>query len=309
MTMNGNYLVRDAVGEKYLLKVNKEKGFEELKLQCEALEAMKKHNVLAPRCIAMNSSFSSSLASPFVFEWKNMDNRVFVTLYTFLEGFSGSLETANVERVTETAKCLAKLNSTNKEGPKLTESSELPRFSLGYDTIMDFINQQQSCPTSKVSKHPFVEYMGNTLRDIRSYIQDPQLRKGMLHCDVFWDNVIFDDSDHVVGLIDFEEVCYGELLLDVAITIHGCCYNSDNSLNEDYVKTFLTTYNEEYPFTPLERSTLKYFMIYSGICLAFWRFRQFNVIIPGHESSNSYKELWDRCEILTQEPFDFFQYS
>ena len=46
-----------------------------------------------------------------------------------------------------------------------------------------------------------------------------------LLADLFPDNAIFDPSSGALsGIIDFEEVSIGPLVLDVAMTIIGCAY-------------------------------------------------------------------------------------
>lgn len=94
----------------------------------------------------------------------------------------------------------------------------------------------------------------------------------------------------LVGLIDFEEVCYDDILFDVAISIIGCCY-CDGKLNKNFMKALLHAYNSENPFTELEKSIFGDYMIYSCVCLSFWRFRQFCFVQPNHQLKDSYKEI------------------
>ncbi len=59
-------------------------------------------------------------------------------------------------------------------------------------------------------------------------IQSQQLPKGILHSDIFPDNALFEGED-LVAIIDWEEICYGELLIDIAMTVVGCCYPPDKN--------------------------------------------------------------------------------
>lgn len=98
------------------------------------------------------------------------------------------------------------------------------------------------------------------------------------------------NNGHLVGLIDFEEVCFDNILFDVAITIIGCCYQNQK-LNKNYLMAFLRAYNEKHPFTDEEKSLFGNFVAYACISLAFWRFRQFNLILPHNKAKNSYSEI------------------
>ena len=114
------------------------------------------------------------------------------------------------------------------------------------------------------------------------------------------DNIIFDSDGNISGFIDFEEICYDDVVLDVCITIHGCCYTKENQLDINLMKTLVRSYHEEYTLTDTEISLFHKYMIYASLELAFWRFRQFNVVIPGHESAESYKEMWNRCNWILE---------
>ena len=80
----------------------------------------------------------------------------------------------------------------------------------------------------------FISFLKEHLSSVRDTITDPSHCKGILHADLFADNgkkailcftaspsnstvsVMFKD-DEVSGIIDFEEVCIGPVLLDVGM--------------------------------------------------------------------------------------------
>ncbi|MGZ8927804.1 MAG: homoserine kinase [Methylobacter sp.] len=77
------------------------------------------------------------------------------------------------------------------------------------------------------------------------------LPRGVIHADLFRDNVLFAD-DRLSGLLDFYSACTDTLLLDVAITANDwCCDNS--MLNTEKFTALLTAYESLRPLEPLEK--------------------------------------------------------
>lgn len=98
------------------------------------------------------------------------------------------------------------------------------------------------------------------------------------------------DGEELVGIVDFEEVCYGPLMIDVGMvtiepmltdvfltivlqTILGCCFPRNNKLDLGLMQAFLNAYDAKRPMNPSERAKLVPFIQYAALTIAFWRFR------------------------------------
>jgi len=66
----------------------------------------------------------------------------------------------------------------------------------------------------------------HTLLEIGRRLHSSELPRGIIHGDLFRDNVLFE-GDHVTGLIDFYNAGQDLLLLDLAIAVNdwACCYD------------------------------------------------------------------------------------
>lgn len=77
------------------------------------------------------------------------------------------------------------------------------------------------------------------------------LPRGVIHADLFRDNVLFVD-DRLSGLLDFYSACTDTLLLDVAITANDWCCDNGTVNNEKFT-ALLAAYESLRPLEPLEK--------------------------------------------------------
>ena len=98
----------------------------------------------------------------------------------------------------------------------------------------------------------------------------------------------------MVAILDFEEGCYDTLLIDIGMTIIGCCYTPQHRLILKTAKRFLEAYNAVRPLTEDEWKYLDCFVHYAALSIAFWRFRQFNIRRPDAHRANTYQEMLTR---------------
>ena len=81
------------------------------------------------------------------------------------------------------------------------------------------------------------------------------LPQGLIHADVFRDNVLFSDQK-LSGIIDFFYSCKGYYLYDLAIIVNDWCLNDDFSINEARFLHFINAYQQQRPLTATEPNTL-----------------------------------------------------
>jgi homoserine kinase type II len=70
-----------------------------------------------------------------------------------------------------------------------------------------------------------------------------QLPQGVIHADLFPDNVFFL-GDKLSGLIDFYFACTDTLAYDVAICLNAWCFESDHSFNVTKGRSLLNAYGK-----------------------------------------------------------------
>lgn len=81
------------------------------------------------------------------------------------------------------------------------------------------------------------------------------LPKGVIHADLFPDNVFFL-GDKLSGLIDFYFACNDMLAYDVAICLNAWCFEIDHSFNVTKARAFLNAYTRERRLSAAEQDAL-----------------------------------------------------
>jgi homoserine kinase type II len=84
-------------------------------------------------------------------------------------------------------------------------------------------------------------------------IDDESIPKGIIHGDLFRDNILWDDEG-VPGVIDFYFACDDLLLYDLAITVNDWCTHSDATLDSARADMLIAGYREVRDFEENENA-------------------------------------------------------
>jgi homoserine kinase type II len=92
------------------------------------------------------------------------------------------------------------------------------------------------------------------------------LPEGVIHADLFPDNVLFMDGQ-VSGLIDFYFACNDAYAYDLAVMLNAWCFETDTAFNVTKSKNLIGSYARKRELGPVEREALP--ILASGAALRF----------------------------------------
>jgi homoserine kinase type II len=151
--------------------------------------------------------------------------------------------------------------------------------------------------------HIFVPWLKNKKRFLTANISNA-LPRGLIHGDVFYDNVIVY-RDLVKAIIDFETGCNYFFTFDLGMCMVGTCME-DGQLMVNKAKSLLEGYHSIRALSPLEKDSLKLFVEYGAVATASWRFRQYHILSKDENLKNRYlemKRIADNIHAIPNEDF------
>ncbi len=138
------------------------------------------------------------------------------------------------------------------------------------------------------AKHPFVVWLAK----VKLYIEEnisKDLRKGLIHADIFFNNVVVSAEQEPL-IMDFEEAGDYYLIFDLGMAIVGLCCN-DEGIDRSKIAKLIAGYQSVNPLNAGEIEKLKAFLVYAASVTASWRFRQFNITEPDEQRKDRYRSM------------------
>ena len=134
---------------------------------------------------------------------------------------------------------------------------------------------EQAAARADEVQHGLRALIGAELDYLESGVWPSSLPLGVIHADLFPDNVFFL-GENVSGLIDFTFACNDMLAYDVAICLNAWCFESDCSFNVTKARAFLNAYQRERALTGAEQHALP--LLARGAALRFLLTRLVDVL-------------------------------
>lgn len=248
---NTNYFVTTTTG-RYVLTLFEKNSADELPYFLDLMSHLAEHDIPCPSPIRMHDGKTLSIL-----------NDKPAALVSCLRG--KSLEQPSVKHCTEIGLVLARMhvagtsfdldmrNPRGAEWRSETAAAVLPFMSEELRTFLQTELKQQAA-----------HEMGD-------------LPRGVIHADLFRDNVLFD-GDALGGLIDFYYACNDALLYDLAIAVNDWCFESDGCLDQERVSALLDAYQSVRVLT--EAETAAWPMMLRIAALRFWLSRLYDMYFP-----------------------------
>ena len=253
---NTNYFVitqnADNAHSRYVLTIFEHNKLEELPYFVDLMTHLTKHGVPCPAPIVDKNGLALH-----VLKGKP------ALMVSCLKG--SDTEKPNVVQCAQVAKTLAQLHIA---GQNFVRKSHNP---LGAEWRE--VTAQQVMPKLSSDEQALLK----AELDFQDKLNLAELPHGVVHGDLFRDNVLFDGGQ-LGGFIDFYYACDDSLAYDVAIAVNDWCVLEDGSFDEEKLKAFLSAYQALRPFT--EAECLSWHMLLRSAALRFWLSRLFDFYYP-----------------------------
>jgi homoserine kinase type II len=154
---------------------------------------------------------------------------------------------------------------------------------IDYDAGLDNWRGREWRESFAVSVAPRLSAHENALiaseNRYQAAIDDSTLPQGIIHGDLFRDNVLWDDAGEG-GVIDFYFACDDVLVYDLAIAVNDWCVgrNADDAPDSERMRAMVRAYHDARPLTDDERA--QWHALLRAAALRFWVSRLYDLHLP-----------------------------
>lgn len=132
-----------------------------------------------------------------------------------------------------------------------------------------------------------------------------QLPAGLVHGDIFCDNVLFED-EKFKAILDFEDVSRIYKIYDLGMAVVGICTEGIN-IDIKKVRALVKGYQEVRLLEGIEKDSLQMCVEWSAILTSTWRFWKYNIDMPDANKSDKHMEMVNIAKRATSIPKEEFK--
>lgn len=149
----------------------------------------------------------------------------------------------------------------------------------------------------------YEHWLKERLQFLKKYLPE-DLPRGLVHGDIFFDNVLFE-CNKIKAIIDFEEACNYYLIFDLGMGVLGLC-RTGGKIDLNKARALIKGYEQIRSLGFQERDSLQLFIEYAAIATSWWRFWKYNIQSPNPNLRNKHWKMVQvakEIEILAKEHF------
>lgn len=279
-SVNTHYLLETKRG-RFFVKIDEIKGELEVKQELDLLFYLKKQGF---PCLQPIKSKTGR-------HYLDIDQKI-LTISRYLEGTELAVEALNTAHLSTLGNTLANLHLIGRGYKKGIDN----RF--GFNRIVMIYREARR----QLPAH--LKHIVRVLDDEFSYLEnylDNNLPKGIIHGDLFSDNVKFK-GNRLVGVLDFEAACRGKLIYDLATAVNALCF-VDGRYRIDRFEALISGYETLRPLSLPEWDSFPNELRFSALRFTVTRIKDFFLrkVDENQRVYKDFKEFYERLLILRRE--------
>jgi len=235
-SVNSNFALRAADGRRYFARLYEEQGRDGALAELQLVAALARAGVPVVECLPRADGAGVG----------NFEGKSFA-VFPWLEGeilCQGRVSEAGCQKL---GAALARVHLTT---PQLARPPE------GRFRITDL--RQRLTRVERAEREEFLDDVERIRESLNHYELariSQQAPRGVIHSDLFRDNVLWTKDGDLLALLDFESACEGAFAYDVMVTICAWCYS--DKFETALVEGFLRGYHAVRPIVGPEVAALK----------------------------------------------------
>ncbi|HZP45836.1 MAG TPA: homoserine kinase [Candidatus Binataceae bacterium] len=279
-SVNSNFLV-EAVRGRFLLRVDEVKGEAEVRREIDLLAFLRKHSFPCPHPLQDRYN-----------RYYRFLNDKCTSVYRFYDGKVIPAERLRPTQLETIGRTLGELHVIGRAYKKGIDN----RFS--FERISDlYLSVRNRLPNyfRKITRtlEDEIDYLGQYL--------ESKLPKGIIHGDLFCDNVLFR-GEKLTAMLDFEAACRGKFIFDLATAVNALCF-VDGGYSLERFRYLLQGYETVRTLSLAEWDAFPNELRFSSLRFTVTRLQDF-FLTPRNDDERIHKdfhEFLERLEVLRRE--------
>jgi len=279
-SVNTHYALETARG-KFLIKIDEVKSEIEVKRELDLLLFLRKHAFPCPLPLADRRGRHCR-------DWSGK----LLSVYRHLDGHIVSAEYLSAAQLENVGRVMADLHLISKAYKKGVES----RFS--FERVAEIYAAVRGRLPHYLKK--IVRTLDEEIEYLQNYLEG-KLPKGIIHGDLFADNILFK-GDKVVALLDFEAAGRGKFIFDLATAVNALCYSGGRYALKKF-EALISGYEALRTLSLAEWDAFPNELRFSAFRFTVTRLRDFflNPVDKRQRINKDFQDFYDRLLILRRE--------
>jgi homoserine kinase type II len=279
-SVNTHYLI-ETKRAKFFAKIDEIKSELEVKQELDLLLHLRKQNFPCPQPLKTKSG-------RYHLEFQGKC----VTVTRYVDGSELPVENLNTTHLSALGHALANLHLIGRSYKKGIDN----RF--GFNRIVAIYREVRRQMPSHLKN--IVRVLDDEFSYLENYL-DNNLPKGIIHGDLFTDNVKFK-GNRLTGVMDFEAACRGKLIYDLATAVNALCFTDERYRIERF-EALISGYESLRPLSLPEWDSFPNELRFSALRFTVTRIKDFYLRAADDTQRvyKDFKEFYDRLLILRRE--------